>query len=193
MPKKIKIPLAILFLAMLALGCQDKKKKEAKETDLKATVSPKADLAPIKEIPNIGADIDTIILSSIHHPNAISCDLDGDDIADTVKLVQNIRNKKYGLKVILGNKKVTYLGMGKDVLGQGFDDLNWVGVFERAPKGDSYWNNVNADGEIISEEEVKEKDKVKLPNDGIFIHEAEACGGGVIYLNKGKFEWIQQE
>ena len=187
------MPLAILFLAMLALGCQDKEKKQAKETDLKATVSPKAGLETISEIPNNERDIDTIILSSIHHPNSISCDLDGDHIADTVKLVQSTRNKKYGLKVIFGNKKVTYLGMGNDVLGQGFDDLNWVGVFEKASKGDSYWNNVNDDGEIISEEEVKETDKVLLPNDGIFIHEAEACGGGVIYLSKGKFEWIQQE
>jgi len=193
MLKKINMPLAILFLAILILGCQDKDKKQAKETHLKAIVSPKAGLEPINEIPNIETDRDTIILSSIHHPNSISCDLDGDEIADTVKLVQSTRNKKYGLKIIFGNKKITYLGMGKDVLGQGFDDLNWVGVFERAPKGDSYWNNVNDDGEIISEEEVKEKDKVVLPNDGIFIHEAESCGGGVIYLNKGKFEWIQQE
>lgn len=48
-------------------------------------------------------------------------------------------------------------------------------------------------GEIITEEEVQESDKIKLPNDGISIHADETCGGGIIYLNKGKFEWIQQE
>ncbi|ULT23268.1 hypothetical protein KUH03_29250 [Sphingobacterium sp. E70] len=83
--------------------------------------------------------------------------------------------------------------MGTDILGQGFDDISWVGVFEKAPKGEIYWNNVNDDGEIITDEEVNETDKIKLVNDGIFIHQAESCGGGVIYLNKGKFAWIQQE
>jgi hypothetical protein len=82
--------------------------------------------------------------------------------------------------------------MGKEVLGQGFDDISWVGIFEKAPQGEIYWNNV-IDGEIISDEEMKESDKINLLNDGIFIHQAESCGGGVIYLKDGKFEWIQQE
>ena len=77
-------------------------------------------------------------------------------------------------------------------LGQGFDDMEWIGIFEKAPKGDVYWNNVES-GEIISEEDVKEANKIKLPNDGIYVHAAESCGGGVIYLKNGKFEWIQQE
>lgn len=136
---------------------------------------------------------DTITVSKKHNPNFILCDLDGDNLLDTVKIILNTKNEKYGLKIILGNKRVEYLGLGKDVLGQGFDDMNWVGIFEKAPKGKIYFNNVNDEGEIIGEDEVKESDKIKLPNDGIFIHEAEACGGGVIYLNKGKFEWIQQE
>ncbi|MCH5597482.1 hypothetical protein [Niabella ginsengisoli] len=83
--------------------------------------------------------------------------------------------------------------MGKEILGQGFDDLEWVGVFEVAPKNEIYYNNVNDDGEIITEEQVKETDKIKLPNDGIFIHQKETGGGGIIYLKNGKFEWIQQE
>ena len=39
----------------------------------------------------------------------------------------------------------------------------------------------------------KEVDKIKLENDGICIHAEESCGGGIIYLNNGKYEWIQQE
>lgn len=135
---------------------------------------------------------DTIIISQRHKPNAIFCDLDGDNLSDTVKIFQNTRNVKYGLKVIFGNKKVEYLGAGKDVLGQGFDNMEWIGIFEKAPKGDVYWNNVEG-GEIISGEDVKETDKIKLLNDGIFVHAAESCGGGMIYLKNGKFEWIQQE
>lgn len=41
--------------------------------------------------------------------------------------------------------------------------------------------------------EIEESNKIKLPNDGIFIHQAEANGGGILYLNKGKFECIQQD
>ncbi len=135
----------------------------------------------------------SIKISKIHKPNSIICDLDGDNLSDTVQIVMNTINKKYGLKIIFGNKKIEYLGMGKEIAGQGFDDIDWVGIFEVAPKNEIYYNNVNDDGEIIMEDEVKETDKIRLPNDGIFIHQAESCGGGVIYLKNGKFEWIQQE
>lgn len=142
---------------------------------------------------NILAYTDTIIISKEHDPNIIFCDLDGDELSDTVIIVQNVINEKYGLKITFGNNKVEYLGMGEDVLERGFDDLNWVGVFEVVPKGDTCWNNVSELGEIMDYEEIKEEDKIILPNDGIFIHASESCGGGVIYLNNGKFEWIQQE
>ena len=101
----------------------------------------------------------------------------------------NKKNKKYGLKIIFGNNKIKYLGLGDD----DFDDMRWIEIFVKAPKGKVYFNNLNDEGEFISEDEVKESDKIKLQNDGIFIHRAEACGGGVIYFNKGKFEWIIQE
>lgn len=136
---------------------------------------------------------DSIQLSKKHKPNFILCDLDGDKLTDTVQMVLNNKNEKYGLKIILGNKQLQYFGLGQKVLGQDFDDLNWVDIFEKAPKGEVYYNNVNEDGEIVSEAEIKETDKIKLPNDGIFIHAAESCGGGIMYLNNGKFEWIQQE
>lgn len=135
---------------------------------------------------------DTITDSKKHNPNFILCDLDGDNLSDSVKIVLNKKNEKYGLKIIFANKRVEYLGLGKQVLGQDFDNLDWVGIFEKAPKGEVYFNNVIG-GEIITEEDVKESDKIKLSNDGIFIHQSESCGGGIIYLKNGKFEWIQQE
>lgn len=136
---------------------------------------------------------DSIILSAQHKPNYILADLDGDSITDSVQLIQHTANKKYGLLIKFGNHTTTLLGAGQDVLQQGFDDLDWVGVFEKAQKGNVYWNNVNDEGEIIGEEQVPETAKIRLPNDGIFIHAAESCDGGVIYLKNGKFEWIQQE
>ena len=83
--------------------------------------------------------------------------------------------------------------MGNNILNQGFDNIDWAGVFEIAPKGGVYWNNVNADGDIITDEYVTESDKIKLKNDGIFLHEAEGGGGGIIYFKEGKYNWIQQD
>ena len=137
---------------------------------------------------------ETISVSKIHKPNSITCDLDGDNSSDTVKIVQSTKNKKYGLQINFGNKTVEYLGLGKDVLGQGFDNMDWIGIFEKAPKGEIYWSNIDDNGEPITEvAKVKETDKIKLLNDGIFVHVDGACGGGVVYLKNGKFNWIQRE
>jgi len=182
--KRIAIILNVLIF--IVSSCEQATKKQEENANDKDQLKNK--------LQNVSQSLaDTIILSKKHIPNSILCDLDGDGLSDTVKIVLNTRNGKYGLKITFGNKTVKYLGMGKEILGQGFDDINWVGLFEKAPKGKIYWNNVNDDGEIISEEDIRETDKIKLPNDGIFIHEAESCGGGVIYLNNGEFKWIQQE
>lgn len=174
-------------VALLFLSCRNQESKvtaaEKVESTAKATENKKK-----KESLS-----DSIIISDIHHPNIIVADLDGDSALDTVQLVRNTNNDKYGLKILFGNLKIAYLGMGEDIAGQGIDDLDWVGIFEVAPKNEIYYNNVNDEGEIITEDEVKEVDKIKLANDGIFIHQAEACGGGILYLKNGKFEWIQQE
>ncbi|GAA4172606.1 hypothetical protein [Sphingobacterium ginsenosidimutans] len=180
-----------LILALCILGCQDKKTENSRSKQLENKIELNNDKPTRNTVDRTVPD--TIVLSHIHKPSTVHCDLDGDNLTDTVQIVQNTKNEKYGLRFIFGNKKIEYLGMGTDILGQGFDDISWVGVFEKAPKGEIYWNNVNDDGEIITDEEVNETDKIKLVNDGIFIHQAESCGGGVIYLNKGKFAWIQQE
>lgn len=176
-------------LLFLFARCNDSKTTPAPvKHDSTPVSTPSPAITPVATAPK-----DTIILSAQHQPNYITADLDGDNLTDSVQLIQHTMSKKYGLLIKFGNATTTLLGAGKDVLQQGFDDLDWVGVFEKAPKGEVYWNNVNDEGEIIGEEQVPEKDKIRLPHDGIFIHAAESCGGGVIYLKNGKFEWIQQE
>ena len=78
-------------------------------------------------------------------PNVI-CDLDGDKRNDTVSLINNIENKKSGLKIQYANGKADYLGMGKKVIEQNFDNFDWIGVFEKASRGKTYWSNVNERG-----------------------------------------------
>ena len=139
-------------------------------------------------------NIDTIEISKKHKINKIKCDLDGDKLDETIEIVKSTKSGKSGLRIVFGNgKRTDFLGMGNDILNQGFDEIDWAGIFEKAPKNEIYWNNVNEEGEIISEGEIKESDKIKLLNDGIYIHAEESCGGGIIYLKNGKYEWIQQE
>lgn len=124
----------------------------------------------------------------------ITGDFDADGKQDTADFVQSSRNNKYGLRIAFGNGKTDYLGMGKEVIGQGFDDFDWVGIFEKIDKGRTIWSNLDENGEfIINDAEVREEDKVTLSGDGIFVHNAEACGGGIIYLKNGKYGWVQQE
>ena len=184
---KIRI---LLLLSVLAISC----KKEAKtETETQQITQKDSLEIPVKEEPKTQKG-DTIVLSTKHKTNKILCDLDGDNLEETVEIFRSTKNQKSGLKITYGNRKKTeYLGFGNGILQQGFDEIDWVGIFEKAPKNEIYFNNVNDDGEIIGEEQVAEQDKIKLPNDGIFIHADESCGGGIIYLKNGKYEWIQQE
>ncbi|KIA94693.1 hypothetical protein OA93_19600 [Flavobacterium sp. KMS] len=182
---KIRI---LIVAAFIFISCKkEEKTKNDKVESLKIDTIQKT-----KEVETNNSD--TIVVSKKHKVNKISCDLDGDGLNETVEIVRSTKNEKSGLRIIFGNgKRTDYLGMGNDILGQGFDEIDWAGIFEKAPKNELYWNNVNNEGEIMTDEEVNEADKIKLLNDGIFIHAEESCGGGVIYLKDGKYEWIQQE
>lgn len=185
----MKIRIVLLF-SLLAVSC---KKETNLETEKPQIVSEDTIEVSEKSEPEAQKN-DTVVISAKHKINKIVCDLDGDKLNETVEIVRSTLSGKSGLRITYGNgKKTDYLGLGNDVLKQGFDEIDWVGIFEKAPKNEIYYNNVNDEGEIIGEEDVKEEDKIKLPNDGIFIHADESCGGGIIYLKNGKYEWIQQE
>ncbi|MBL0736830.1 hypothetical protein JI750_08060 [Flavobacterium sp. GN10] len=180
----------LLLLSVLTISC----KKETKTEVETAQITAKDSLKAVKKEEPKTEKADTIVLSTKHKTNKILCDLDGDSLDETVEIFRSTNNQKSGFKITYGNgKKTDYLGFGNDILGQGFDEIDWAGIFEKAPKNEVYFENVNEDGEIIGEEQVAEQDKIKLPNVGIFIHADESCGGGVIYLKNGKYEWIQQE
>ncbi|SHH06806.1 hypothetical protein [Flavobacterium johnsoniae] len=178
----------LLLSAFIFISC----KKES--TNEKTPVALKDTVVTVEENEIINDDFDTIVISAKHKTNKILCDLDGDGKNETVEIVRSTNNDKSGLRIIFRNgNRTDYFGMGHNILGQGFDEIDWAGVFEKASKGNIVWNNVNEDGEIMGDEEIKEEDKIKLPNDGIFIHADESCGGGIIYLNNGKYDWVQQE
>ncbi|WP_426486039.1 hypothetical protein [Flavobacterium sp. 2] len=181
---KIKI---LFLLSLIAISCKKETKTENPQVVQKDTTQ-----ITLKSETKI-EETDTIIISKKHKINLIVCDLDGDGKNETVEIVRSTKSDKSGLRITYGNRKVDYLGFGNDILGLGFNEIDWAGIFEKASKNEVYFENVNENGDIIGEEEVAEEDKIKLPNDGIFLHAEESCGGGIIYLKNGKYEWIQQE
>ena len=182
-----------IIFSISILSCKEEKTRNNFVEKNDTILSTKINSTKIRKNLNL-KKTDTIQISKKHKVNTIKCDLDGDNLDEVIQIVRNTKNGKSGLRIIYGNKKRTdYLGLGNDVLNQGFDEIDWVGIFEVAPKNEIYYNNVNDEGEIITEDKVKNEDKIRLKNDGIFIHAEESCGGGVIYLQNGKYNWIQQE
>ncbi|QOG04272.1 hypothetical protein [Flavobacterium sp. MDT1-60] len=181
---KIRI---LIIITLIFISCKKDIVNQSKKKEI-------TKIHTVEKKENVKKDIDTVTISKKHKINKLLCDLDGDKLNEIVEIVRGAKSAKSGLRIIFGNgNRTDYFGMGNNILDQGFDEIDWAGIFEKAPKNEIYWNNVNDGGEILSEDEIKESDKIKLLNDGIFIHAEESCGGGIIYLKNGKYEWIQQE
>ena len=126
-------------------------------------------------------------------PDFILADIDGDSKQDSVIIIKDLASEKEGLRIVFASAKIDTLGIVRDVAGEGFDDISWAGIFEKAPKGNRYANNIDEEGDFRDMNEVPDSEWVLLKADGIFIHAAESCGGGMIYLENGVYKWIQQE
>jgi hypothetical protein len=138
-------------------------------------------------------DIETIYIPQ-KMPADIFCDLDGDGKNDTIGLRLDAHISKYGLVIQYAAGRCDTLGMGKAFLDRGFNDFNWAGIMEVAPKGEFYWNYANYDDPDISRDQIQDEDKITLTRAGVFLHADESCGGGVIYLNDDHtYAWMQQE
>ena len=131
-------------------------------------------------------------VSKEHQPFMVTGYFNPDDILDTALLVRHKSTGKDALFIKHGGTDESFLlNNGKDV-GSDFDNFQWVGQFEVIKKGRKIWNNV-VDGEIVGEEQVPDSKIVTLQTDGIFIHEDEGGGGGIIYFKNRKYVWVQQD
>jgi hypothetical protein len=131
-------------------------------------------------------------ISTTHTPYSVTGHFNEDNVVDTALLVRHTTTAKDALLIKFGGSNNTMLlRNGKDV-GVDFPDFNWVGLFEVIPKGTKIWNNV-MDGEIAGEDQVPEDQKILLQTDAIFVHVEEGGGGGIIYLEKGVYVWVQQD
>jgi hypothetical protein len=134
----------------------------------------------------------TYEISKEHQPFMVTGYFNTDDILDTAILVRHKSTVKDALFIKhCGTDKSFLLKNGKDV-GSDFDDFPWVGQFEVMKKGSKVWSNV-VDGEIVGDDQVPENKRITLQTDGIFIHEDEGGGGGIIYCRNGKYVLVQQD
>ncbi len=182
----------LLFLLSIA-ACGDRTQTTSVttvDTAAKVTDTTRQEKASTVSNPN-GFD-STYELSKEHPTFMVTGYFNADDILDTAILVRHKSTEKDALFIKHGGTDKSFLlKNGKDV-GSDFDDFRWVGQFEVMKKGRKIWNNV-VDGEIVGEEQVPENKKYTLQTDGIFIHEDEGGGGGIIYFKNGKYIWVQQD
>lgn len=121
---------------------------------------------------------------------AIKGDFFGDGIEDDLfRMIDP--NGKVRLMIInhqQNGSKVYGLGGEKDpfgIEGYGFT------ILHKVPKGTTLWSNYEDDFREF--ESVPKNEIVKLNYDAIYVHEAEACGGGFIFWKNNKWNWLQQE
>src|SRR6478752_9491282 len=106
-------------------------------------------------------------------------------------LLQDKKTGKEGLWIKHGGLDEHFLlGGGQEVLYQKFDDFSWVGIFQKIEKGTKVASNIDEEtGEILLKD-IPDSLKTILPADGIYIHALESCGGGIIYWDHERYNWI---
>lgn len=81
---------------------------------------------------------------------------------------------------------------GKEREGEtGENNFNWIGDFRKEPAGNPLYSNYTDDYRSL--EDVPEDEIVYLDYDALFVHVAEAGGGGFIFWKDAQFNWLQQE
>ncbi len=120
--------------------------------------------------------------------------LEGDFFGDGIKdYVFQARDTNGTVKIIFidegENQNIHILGRSEDPFQ--IEDYIWARVFQLIPSGEVLWSNFT--DEYRPYEQVPDKEKVKLDYDAIFIHNEGSCGGGFVYWQNGRFNWLQQE
>ena len=114
--------LILVFIFLLSCKKNQQKKDYINE---KMNINSEKIAKAKQNVNSISKIDDTIKISNKHKINTIKCDLDGDKLDETIQIVRNTKNKKSGLRIIYGNRKrIDFLGLGKDILNQGFDEID---------------------------------------------------------------------
>ena len=181
-----------LLLLFAFVACNERQQSNPATLHTSSRVADTVKHATIPPVTNPFGFDTAFEISKQHARFMVTAYLNTDNLLDTAVL---IRHKLKGKDALFIKHSATassfLLKSGKDV-GIDFDDFNWVGQFEVIKKGTTIWNNV-INGEIVNEHQVPDSNKIRLKNDGIFIHEDEGGGGGIIYFKNEKYVCVQQD
>jgi len=173
----------LLIGSVIILSCKNHSKNQEKNTNV----------ISLSQNSNTGNKVEEGYTNSKNHdPYLLIGDFNGDSYIDTLKIVTNNKTRKDALLYKFGITKQEIILPNGNMLGQDFDDFNWIGEMHKIVKGNKVWNNVK-NGEIIGQNQVGDSEKIILQTDAVFIHESEGGGGGIIYWLNGEFHWIQQD
>ncbi|MFD0962789.1 hypothetical protein [Pseudofulvibacter geojedonensis] len=131
---------------------------------------------------------DKYLLSSQIEPNILTADFNGDGKDDKVTIIQEKASQKIGLLFQHSDGSHYIVGAGKVFTDDGWDDMNWLGVFEidRNKKQEEFiYSESNESEELF---EIKE---IKIPNIGVVIREEEGSGG-LLYFNGKEYQYLHQ-
>lgn len=129
---------------------------------------------------------DKYLLSSQIEPNILTADFNGDGKDDKVTIIQEKASQKIGLLFQHSDGSHYIVGAGKVFTEDGWDDMNWLGVFEIETNKKQTKTLIDEETyDIIGEEEVI------LPNIAVAIR-AKESSGGLLYFNSKEYQYLHQ-
>lgn len=125
-------------------------------------------------------------------PNLLVGDFDGDGLEDVAFLISHVASAEKGVLILHQDAGNTYNVLRAGTAFEGMQDMDWIEVFEVVEAGQTVAPTLldEESGDILGEDL---QNAVELKSDAIFVHLAEACGGGIIYRKEGAYSWINIE
>ncbi|WP_276497963.1 hypothetical protein [Pontibacter litorisediminis] len=125
-------------------------------------------------------------------PNILTGDFDGDKQEDVAFLIVNRATDEKGLMILYHDKGNNYSVFGAGTEFEDMRNMDWIEIFERVDAGQTVAPTLvdEETGDILGEDL---ENAVLLKSDAIFVHLAEACGGGIIYKKENGYGWINIE
>jgi len=150
------------------------------------------------EISNLNKFKDLKVANKLN-PFVITGDFFGDGIFDyAIKVIDSLGiirilviDKGGEYTQIIKTKRFDSEITVKEHQWQIIDEFGELPIFKRVNPKQVLWSNYDTD--FRSLEDVPNDERVILNYDSIYVHASESCGGGFIFWNNGKFNWLQQE
>jgi hypothetical protein len=125
-------------------------------------------------------------------PNFLTGDFDGDQKEDVAFLAVNMGSGEKGLIILHQDAGNSYSVFGAGNEFEEMRDMDWIGILEKVEAGETVVPTLvdEETGDILGEDTAN---AVLLKADAVFLHQKEACGGGIIYKKDKHYNWLTIE